>query len=216
MATPSQIEANLRNAQKSTRPRTEEGEDRSRFHAVKHGMDASVPTPVVFQPVEPLTPTSLDAKSSTESPAPAKFEISQDEPNLVNIDRTTALNGDPRQDRGLEFNPVEPLMPPSPDAKSSAESPADLDFEISQDEPNLVNIDRTTALNGDNRQDRGLDLNPAEPLMPPSPGAKSSTESLAPAKFEISQNEANLVNIDRTKVLNGDHCEDRGLDFGRG
>jgi len=103
MATPSQIEANPWNAQKSTGPRTEQGKDRSRFHAVKHGMDAGVPTPVVFQPVEPLTPTSLDAKSSTESPAPAKFEISQNEANFVNIDSTKALNGDHREDRGLDL-----------------------------------------------------------------------------------------------------------------
>jgi hypothetical protein len=103
MATPSQIEANPRNAQQSTGPRTEEGKDRSRFHAVKHGMDASVPNPVVFQPVEPLAPTGLDAKSSTESPAPVKFEISENEANFVNIDWTKALNGDHREDRGLEL-----------------------------------------------------------------------------------------------------------------
>jgi len=40
MSTPSQIEANRRNAQKSTGPRTAEGKDRSRFNGVKHGMTA--------------------------------------------------------------------------------------------------------------------------------------------------------------------------------
>ena len=40
MTSPRQIEANRRNAQKSTGPRTEEGKDRSRFNAVKHGMTA--------------------------------------------------------------------------------------------------------------------------------------------------------------------------------
>ena len=40
MATNSQIEANRRNAQKSTGPRTEEGKSRSRFNAVTHGMTA--------------------------------------------------------------------------------------------------------------------------------------------------------------------------------
>jgi hypothetical protein len=85
MATSSQIEANPRNARKSTGRRTEEGTDRLRFHAVMHGKNASVPTPVVFQPVEPLAPTRLDAKSTTKSPASAKFEIPQNEPNLVNI-----------------------------------------------------------------------------------------------------------------------------------
>ncbi|MFI5461675.1 MAG: hypothetical protein ACHRXM_40335, partial [Isosphaerales bacterium] len=44
MATPSLIDANPRNAQKSTGLRTEESKDRSRFHAVKQGVDASVPT----------------------------------------------------------------------------------------------------------------------------------------------------------------------------
>jgi len=65
--------------------------------------DAGGPTPVVFQPVEPLTPASPAAKSSTESPPPAKFEISQNEPNFVNIDRVKALNGDHREDRGLDL-----------------------------------------------------------------------------------------------------------------
>ena len=41
MATNSQIEANRRNAQKSTGPRTEEGKSRSRFNAVTHGMTAT-------------------------------------------------------------------------------------------------------------------------------------------------------------------------------
>ncbi len=40
MATPRQIEANRRNAQKSTGPRTAEGKDRSRFNGVTHGMTA--------------------------------------------------------------------------------------------------------------------------------------------------------------------------------
>jgi hypothetical protein len=41
MATPRQIEANRRNAQKSTGPRTKEGKERSRFNGVKHGMTAT-------------------------------------------------------------------------------------------------------------------------------------------------------------------------------
>jgi hypothetical protein len=41
MSSPRQIEANRRNAQKSTGPRTEEGKDRSRFNAVKHGMTST-------------------------------------------------------------------------------------------------------------------------------------------------------------------------------
>lgn len=38
MATQSQIEANRRNAQKSTGPRTQEGKERSRANALKHGL----------------------------------------------------------------------------------------------------------------------------------------------------------------------------------
>jgi hypothetical protein len=41
MATPRQIEANRRNAQKSTGPRTKQGKERSRFNGVKHGMTAT-------------------------------------------------------------------------------------------------------------------------------------------------------------------------------
>src|SRR5262249_8703981 len=40
-ATPQQIAANRRNAQKSTGPKTPEGKDRVRFNALKHGMTAS-------------------------------------------------------------------------------------------------------------------------------------------------------------------------------
>jgi hypothetical protein len=40
MSTPRQIEANRRNAQKSTGPRSVEGRARSRLNAVKHGMTA--------------------------------------------------------------------------------------------------------------------------------------------------------------------------------
>jgi hypothetical protein len=40
MATPAQIQANHRNAQRSSGPRTEEGKAASRFNALKHGIDA--------------------------------------------------------------------------------------------------------------------------------------------------------------------------------
>jgi hypothetical protein len=42
MATQKQIEANRRNAQKSTGPKTEEGKAKARFNALKHGMTAEV------------------------------------------------------------------------------------------------------------------------------------------------------------------------------
>ncbi len=42
MATQKQIEANRRNAQKSTGPKTEEGKTKSKFNALKHGMTAEV------------------------------------------------------------------------------------------------------------------------------------------------------------------------------
>ena len=42
MATQKQIEANRRNAQKSTGPKTVEGKAKSRFNALKHGMTANV------------------------------------------------------------------------------------------------------------------------------------------------------------------------------
>jgi hypothetical protein len=40
MSTPRQVEANRRNAQKSTGPRTQEGKERSRLNGVTHGMTA--------------------------------------------------------------------------------------------------------------------------------------------------------------------------------
>jgi hypothetical protein len=86
-------------------------------------MDAGVPTPVVFQSVERLAPTRLNAMSSTgapalakfeiwqnepnfasrstEAPVAAKFEIPENEPNFANIHRTKALNGDHRENPGL-------------------------------------------------------------------------------------------------------------------
>jgi hypothetical protein len=42
MATAAQIDANRRNAQKSTGPRTEEGKNRSRMNALDHGGRASI------------------------------------------------------------------------------------------------------------------------------------------------------------------------------
>src|SRR4051812_40993261 len=42
MATQKQIEANRRNAQKSTGPKTEEGKSKSKFNSLKHGMTAEV------------------------------------------------------------------------------------------------------------------------------------------------------------------------------
>src|SRR3954466_5943205 len=46
MATAKQIEANRRNAEKSTGPKTEEGKSQSRLNALKHGLGAiHVPLP---------------------------------------------------------------------------------------------------------------------------------------------------------------------------
>src|ERR1700734_3275570 len=42
MATTAQIEANRRNAQRSTGPRTEEGKNRSRLNALDHGCRANI------------------------------------------------------------------------------------------------------------------------------------------------------------------------------
>jgi hypothetical protein len=42
MATAAQVEANQRNAQKSTGPRTEEGKNRSRLNALDHGCRANL------------------------------------------------------------------------------------------------------------------------------------------------------------------------------
>ena len=44
MATPAQLAANQRNAQKSTGPRSAEGKSVSRFNALKHGVDAQTAT----------------------------------------------------------------------------------------------------------------------------------------------------------------------------
>jgi hypothetical protein len=49
MATPAQIEANRRNAQRSTGPRTQAGKDKAKLNAIKHGLAASTS---VFLPHE--------------------------------------------------------------------------------------------------------------------------------------------------------------------
>ncbi|MGB2610780.1 MAG: hypothetical protein WBC80_17530, partial [Isosphaeraceae bacterium] len=49
MATAAQIEANRRNAQRSTGPKTDEGKDRVRRNAFKHGMTARTIMPVLPQ-----------------------------------------------------------------------------------------------------------------------------------------------------------------------
>jgi hypothetical protein len=51
MATPRQIEANRRNAQKSTGPRTEAGRARSRLNALKHGLSRTLPAPTPTKPL---------------------------------------------------------------------------------------------------------------------------------------------------------------------
>ncbi len=51
MATLRQIEANRRNAQKSTGPRTEAGRARSRLNAVKHGLSRTLPAPASAEPL---------------------------------------------------------------------------------------------------------------------------------------------------------------------
>jgi len=49
MATAAQIEANRRNAQRSTGPKSDEGKDRVRRNALKHGMAARTVMPVLPQ-----------------------------------------------------------------------------------------------------------------------------------------------------------------------
>ena len=49
MATAAQIEANRRNAQKSTGPKTERGKARARRNAITHGMTARTIMPVLPQ-----------------------------------------------------------------------------------------------------------------------------------------------------------------------
>lgn len=51
MATQKQIEANRRNAQKSTGPKTHAGRSRSRLNALKHGLARAQPSP---EPAPPL------------------------------------------------------------------------------------------------------------------------------------------------------------------
>src|SRR5271157_4424491 len=49
MATAAQIEANRRNAQRSTGPKTDDGKTRARRNALKHGMAALTIMPVLPQ-----------------------------------------------------------------------------------------------------------------------------------------------------------------------
>ena len=51
MDTQRQIEANRRNAQKSTGPRTEAGRARSRLNAVTHGLSRTLPAPASAEPL---------------------------------------------------------------------------------------------------------------------------------------------------------------------
>ena len=63
MATAAQIEANRRNAQKSTGPKTDEGKARVRRNAFKHGMTARTIMPVLPQE----DPKELEDRSSRPS-----------------------------------------------------------------------------------------------------------------------------------------------------
>ncbi len=59
-------EANLRNAKKSSGPRTQAGKDRSRFNALKHGMRANSPS----CPARTPTPSRLDSPPGRPSASP--------------------------------------------------------------------------------------------------------------------------------------------------
>ena len=51
MASQRQIDANRRNAQKSTGPKTQPGRERSRLNALKHGLSRKRPTPAPASPL---------------------------------------------------------------------------------------------------------------------------------------------------------------------
>ncbi len=56
MASQRQIDANRRNAQRSTGPKTQAGRERSRLNALKHGLSRKLPTPASASPlILPLT-----------------------------------------------------------------------------------------------------------------------------------------------------------------
>jgi hypothetical protein len=75
MATQRQIEANRRNAQKSTGPKTQAGRDRSRLNALKHGLSRMLPaSDPVPPPVLPLA-QAIVGEAATHPEALALAEV---------------------------------------------------------------------------------------------------------------------------------------------
>src|SRR5208337_3510664 len=69
VATAAQIEANRRNAQRSTGPKTDEGKARVRRNALKHGMAALTIMPVLPQKTRRNWKTGPSRPSRPRSPA---------------------------------------------------------------------------------------------------------------------------------------------------
>lgn len=69
MTSQRRIEANRRNAQRSTGPKTQDGKARSRLNAVKHGLSASLPalveTPATRELLKLLSPDVQDPAAAT-------------------------------------------------------------------------------------------------------------------------------------------------------
>ena len=104
------LEANRRNAQKSTGPRTEEGKDRSKLNAVKHGMRAE--TLVLLDE----DPQALEDRRAAWRPASCPATTSSSGPSTT-----------PSFTRGCKTAPGEPRpagsMPTSPITESTRARP---------------------------------------------------------------------------------------------
>jgi hypothetical protein len=118
MATPAQIAANRVNAQKSTGPRSVEGKSRSRFNALKHGMDAAS---IVIPGEDPAVYDSLVAQYLIEYRPQSASES-------FHVDTMIRADWQKRRLETVEADLYRTIMTESPDnslaAVLLAESPA--------------------------------------------------------------------------------------------
>jgi len=206
MSTPSQVEANRRNAQKSTGPRTKEGKDRSRFNGVKHGMtakfdvlpgeDADALTGRIDDWTADLEPRNQLERDLIERAARVSWQLERVE--QAHVARLTAnilkaTSGENQPDEAHRQR-----------AERDAASAVDrLAFDDSRKGELLRNYEASCSRTLFRTIETFIKVRKAGAagkLVPAAVAIESSTESVVPGDPGITQTEPNFLSIDNTET----------------